>query len=101
MISSSCRRIIKDQFERIRDADRFWFENTENEIFSAEEIASIKDITLWDVIVNSTDITEDEIQPKVIIDLIFLPTCFTNYSRFSSGWSLTLASNQSSLATRI
>jgi len=59
------RRIIKDQFERIRDADRFWFENTENEIFSAEEIASIKDITLWDVIVNSTDIKEDEIQPKV------------------------------------
>ena len=59
------RRIIKDQFERIRDADRFWFENTENEIFSTEEIASIKDITLWDVIVNSTDIKEDEIQPKV------------------------------------
>ena len=22
--------IIKDQFERIRDADRFWFENEEN-----------------------------------------------------------------------
>ena len=63
------RRIIKDQFERIRDADRFWFENTENEIFSAEEIASIKDITLWDVIVNSTDIKEDEVQRKVIINL--------------------------------
>ena len=58
------RRIIKDQFERIRDADRFWFENTENEIFSTEEIASIKDIKLWDVIVNLTDIKEDEIQPK-------------------------------------
>ena len=25
-----CRAIIKEQFQRLRDADRFWFENTEN-----------------------------------------------------------------------
>ena len=25
------RAIIKEQFQRLRDADRFWFENTENE----------------------------------------------------------------------
>ena len=24
------RAIIKEQFQRLRDADRFWFENTEN-----------------------------------------------------------------------
>ena len=24
-------KIIKEQFERIRDSDRFWFENTEHE----------------------------------------------------------------------
>ena len=24
------REIIRDQFERIRDADRFWYENTKN-----------------------------------------------------------------------
>ena len=43
----------------------FWFENSDNEIFSPEEVASIRDITLWDVIVNSTDIQPDEIQQKV------------------------------------
>ena len=59
------RRIIKDQFERIRDADRFWFENIDNKIFSPEEIESIKAITLWDVIVNSTAVGPEEIQKKV------------------------------------
>ena len=59
------RRIIIDQFERIRDADRFWFENKENQIFSSEEIEEIKKITLWDVIVNSTDVSAGEIQRKV------------------------------------
>ena len=59
------RRIIRDQFERIRDADRFWFENSENGIFSPEEIQSIKETTLWDVIVNSTSIEPGQIQKKV------------------------------------
>ena len=59
------RRIIKDQFQRIRDADRFWFENNNTEIFSKEEIEEIRDIKLWDVIVNSTSINEAEIQKKV------------------------------------
>ena len=58
-------KIIKDQFERLRDADRFWFENNNTEIFSKEEIEEIRDIKLWDVIVNSTSINEAEIQKKV------------------------------------
>ena len=65
------RQIIKDQFERIRDADRFWFENSDNEIFSPEEIQSIKNTTLWDVIVNATSIQPDQIQKKVCFDGIF------------------------------
>ena len=59
------RRIINDQFQRIRDADRFWFENNNTGIFSKEEIEAIRDIKLWDVIVNSTSINEAEIQKKV------------------------------------
>ncbi|XP_040165408.1 dual oxidase [Anopheles arabiensis] len=57
--------VIIDQFTRIRDADRFWFENEDNGIFTKEEIAEIRKFTLWDIIVNSTDIEADEIQRDV------------------------------------
>ena len=59
------RLIIKDQFERIRDADRFWFENRDNEIFTEAEIDMIRNITLYDVIVNATGVGPEEIQRKV------------------------------------
>ncbi|GLH03578.1 Dual oxidase [Gryllus bimaculatus] len=57
--------IIKEQFSRIRDADRFWFENAENGIFSEKEIADLRKITLWDIIVNSTHIRPKAIQKHV------------------------------------
>ncbi|XP_065342525.1 dual oxidase [Cloeon dipterum] len=57
--------IIVDQFTRIRDADRFWFENEDNGIFTKEEIKQIKKISLYDVIINSTSIQPDEIQKDV------------------------------------
>ncbi|XP_049777239.1 dual oxidase [Schistocerca cancellata] len=59
------RAIIREQFTRIRDADRFWFENVENGIFSEEEIAEIRRVRLYDVIVNSTDVGPDDIQRNV------------------------------------
>lgn len=59
--------VILDQFLRIRDADRFWFENEDNGIFSTEEIEWLRKITLWDVIVNSTDIQPEEIQKNVFM----------------------------------
>lgn len=59
------RRIIKEQFERLRDSDRFWFENLESGVFSAAEIEQIKRIRLYDVIVNSTLIPDDSIQRNV------------------------------------
>ena len=30
LLGTFSNRIIKDQFERIRDGDRFWFENKNN-----------------------------------------------------------------------
>jgi len=61
------RAIIKEQFERIRDADRFWFENTENGIFTPQEVEEIKKIRMWDVLVNATLITSDAIQKNVFL----------------------------------
>ena len=57
--------IIIDQFTRIRDADRFWFENEDNEIFSKEDISYLRNITLWDIIVNTTRISPENIQKNV------------------------------------
>lgn len=41
------RKIIKEQFERIRDSDRFWFENeAAGGVFSKSEIDEIRKIRL-------------------------------------------------------
>ncbi|KAI1304155.1 Dual oxidase [Halotydeus destructor] len=59
------RRIIKEQFERIRDSDRFWFENAGNDLFTPEEVAAIRNISLWDILVNATDIPGSAVQKSV------------------------------------
>ena len=61
------RAVIKEQFERIRDADRFWFENEHNGIFSREEIEEIRKIKLWDIIINSTTVPVGAIQRDVFL----------------------------------
>lgn len=33
---------VKDQYERLRDGDRFYFENTDNGLFTAAEIEEVK-----------------------------------------------------------
>lgn len=58
-------KVILEQFIRLRDADRFWFENVENGVFSQKEIEEIKKITLYDIIVNSTNIDPNAIQKNV------------------------------------
>ena len=55
--------IMVEQFARIRDSDRFWFEN--EGVFTKQEIEEIRKITLWDVIVNATKIQPDEVQRNV------------------------------------
>ncbi|OTF70332.1 hypothetical protein BLA29_009342 [Euroglyphus maynei] len=61
------RAIIREQFLRIRDADRFWFENKHNGVFSEEEIEEIRKIKLWDIIVNATNIPTDAIQKDLFL----------------------------------
>ncbi|MDX9910521.1 MAG: peroxidase family protein [Phycisphaerales bacterium] len=51
--------IMIDQFTRLRDGDRYWFEN----VMSPEEIAEVRATTLADVVIRNTTITN--LQPNV------------------------------------
>ncbi|XP_067871236.1 dual oxidase 2-like [Heterodontus francisci] len=57
--------LIKDQFERIRDGDRFWFENTKNGLFTAKELEAIWDTTYVDVLLATTSAEPQDIQRNV------------------------------------
>ncbi|XP_015262377.1 PREDICTED: dual oxidase 2-like [Gekko japonicus] len=59
--------IMKDQFVRLRDGDRFWFENTKNGLFSSEEIDTIKNTSFHDVLVAVTYVNSTEIQADVFL----------------------------------
>ena len=52
---------LKDQFERIRDADRFWYEN----VYTGEDLERIQNTTLADVILRNTTLTN--VQDNVFI----------------------------------
>ncbi|XP_033120574.1 dual oxidase 2-like isoform X2 [Anneissia japonica] len=56
------RTVILDQFRRIRDGDRFWFENEIGGPFTEEERQEIWNITIFDVLINATNINEGDIQ---------------------------------------
>nr|XP_006628861.1 PREDICTED: dual oxidase 2-like [Lepisosteus oculatus] len=57
--------IVLDQFERIRNGDRFWFENKHNGLFSAEEIQAIRNTTFHDVLLEVTNAEVGDIQKNV------------------------------------
>ncbi|XP_030621162.1 dual oxidase 1 [Chanos chanos] len=57
--------IILDQFERIRNADRFWFENKQNGLFTEEEIKTIRKTKFHDVLLSVTSAQEGDIQENV------------------------------------
>ncbi|XP_013772431.1 dual oxidase-like [Limulus polyphemus] len=59
------KKIIKQEFEKIRDADRFWFENNRNGIFTPDEIQKIQGIRLYDILVNATNIQPGQVQEDV------------------------------------
>ncbi|NXT03436.1 DUOX2 oxidase, partial [Jacana jacana] len=59
--------IILDQFVRLRDGDRFWFENTKNGLFTAEEIGDIRNTTYRDVLAAVTSASLADLQPSVFV----------------------------------
>ncbi|XP_070183170.1 dual oxidase 2-like [Littorina saxatilis] len=61
------RKIIVQQFLKIRQGDRFWLENEKNGLFSAAELVQIKNTTFSDVLQQTTGLSGD--------DLTFTFTC--------------------------
>ncbi|NXV17470.1 DUOX2 oxidase, partial [Cepphus grylle] len=59
--------IILDQFVRLRDGDRFWFENTKNGLFTVEEIGKIRNTTFRDVLAAVTYANSTDLQPHVFV----------------------------------
>uniref|UniRef100_A0A8C5P907 NAD(P)H oxidase (H2O2-forming) n=1 Tax=Leptobrachium leishanense TaxID=445787 RepID=A0A8C5P907_9ANUR len=57
--------ILHDHFQRLRDGDRFWFENTKNGLFTPEEIAKVNNISFYDVILAVTSVEAGDIQKDV------------------------------------
>lgn len=55
--------VLKQQFEAVRDGDRFWYQNN---MFSQEELEALEQTTLADVIRRNTRIGS-EIQDNVFL----------------------------------
>nr|CDJ85026.1 Haem peroxidase domain containing protein [Haemonchus contortus] len=62
------KAIMKEQFERLRDSDRFWFENRQNGFLTNEEIELVHSITLKDIIQQTIGIP-DQWLPKNVLRL--------------------------------
>ncbi|OWF54042.1 dual oxidase 2-like isoform X1 [Mizuhopecten yessoensis] len=61
------RAILVDQFCRVRDGDRFWYENLDNGLFSQADIDRINSFTIFDIIKNVTNVDENQIQTDPFI----------------------------------
>lgn len=66
MVGETLRTVISDQFRRLRDGDRFWFENDPYFLANPALLDEVRDTTLADIIRRNTPI-EDEIQDDVFI----------------------------------
>ncbi|KAM4677018.1 LOW QUALITY PROTEIN: dual oxidase 1-like [Discoglossus pictus] len=57
--------IIQDQLYRLRNGDRFWFENAKNGLFTADEIVHIRNTSFHDVLIVVTSAELGDIQKDV------------------------------------
>lgn len=57
MVGELLQVVLREQFTRLRDGDRFWYQN----IFTGKELAELEATTLKDIIVRNTRIKSNEI----------------------------------------
>ncbi|KAG7203421.1 hypothetical protein KM043_013488 [Ampulex compressa] len=55
------RAIIVDQFERIRAADRFWYKNVNNKLFTLDEIKRLEQLSFYDILLSITKMDPNDI----------------------------------------
>ncbi|XP_054024899.1 dual oxidase 2 [Dryobates pubescens] len=63
--SSLFSAIILEQFVRLRDGDRFWFENTHNGLFTEQEALRIRNTSFRDVLAAVTHAEHTDLQAQV------------------------------------
>ncbi|XP_035660527.1 dual oxidase 1-like isoform X2 [Branchiostoma floridae] len=61
------KTIMKQQFLRLRDADRFWFENTQTSGFTEDELNTIRGINFKDILSRVTDVPSAQLQDDVFV----------------------------------
>lgn len=60
--------IFVDQFMRSRDGDRWWFENLDNGLFTADEVETIKSRRLADVLADNYGIPREKLGDYVFVN---------------------------------
>jgi len=66
MVGETIKAVLTDQFTRLRDGDRFWYQNDPFFIDYKSNMKKVDDITLYDVISYNTDL-----QGKIQKDVFF------------------------------
>jgi len=75
MVGPTFAKIIKDQFERSRDGDRFWYQNRENDL-SEFQFDMIEKTSLSDIIMRNTEMHMDHsafLAPDVTVGGTMIP----------------------------
>ena len=63
MVGRTLQKVLSDQFERVRDGDRFWYEN----YLSSDLRRLVNDQTLSRIIKRNTNISSNDIQDNVFV----------------------------------
>ena len=67
-VGETSQKILVQQYEHLRDSDRFWFERPKSQggFFTSEEIADIKQVSFADIIKLNTEITDIPENPFLV-----------------------------------